>query len=241
MSYSSCLHLVLDLDPVGRVGRGQRLGVQRHEVRAGARLRRPVALVVRGVRQRALLHLVQVAARAPEVDRERQLEVLVAVVVGVVDHVDLDPRGLRPGSRRRSPPRPCRTRRSWCAGRRSGSLAGRLEQRLGPADVLRRAAAGVVVAGVEGRVEVVADEPVPGQRPARSSRAGRRSAASPGGPGRRRTAACRSPCTAEASRRSWRPAPAMPRPAPPSPARAAGRSSRRSGRRAARSPGRSSH
>src|SRR5690349_3030464 len=63
------LHLVLDLHPRGRVGRGQGLVVQRPEVRPGARLRRPVGLVIRGVRQRALLHLVEVRAGAPEVDR----------------------------------------------------------------------------------------------------------------------------------------------------------------------------
>src|SRR6185312_4134304 len=61
------LHLMLDRYPLGRVGLGQGLGVQRLEVGPGARLRRPVRLVVWGVRQRALLHLVEVRPGAPEV------------------------------------------------------------------------------------------------------------------------------------------------------------------------------
>src|SRR5215472_5515984 len=155
------LHLVLDLGALGRVGFGQRLGVQRPEVGPGARLRRPVRLVERGGRQRALLHLVEVRAGAPEVDREGQLEVQVPVVVRVVDDVDLDARG-------RGLVREDRGRLDH-AGRAVGGVqvdvqvrvAGRLEQRLGLGDVLVPLRE-LVVAGVEGGVQVVADEPVAG-------------------------------------------------------------------------------
>src|SRR5690348_16327974 len=157
------LHLVLDLDALGVVGGGQRLVVQRDEVRAGTGLRRPVALVVRGVRQRALLDLVEVAAGAPEVDREGQLEVLVPVVVRVVDHVDLDPGRL--GLVREDGGGVDHAGRAVGGVQvdREVRVPGRLEQRLGLVDVLLPLRQRVIVTGIEGRVQVVPDEPVAGR------------------------------------------------------------------------------
>src|SRR4051794_16153977 len=148
------LHLVLELHPLRVVGGGERLVVEVLEVRSGARLRRPVRLVVRRARQRALLDLVEVAAGAPEVHRERQLEVAVAVVVRVLDHIHRDARRLCLLGEDRGD--------LDHAGRTVGGvqvdghavLAGGLEQRLRLVDVLRPLREVLGVPLVEGCVEV---------------------------------------------------------------------------------------
>src|SRR5215208_1024352 len=130
------LHLVLDLDPLRRVGLLQRLLVKIAEVRSVTGLRRPVGLVVRRGRQRSLLHLVQVAAGAPEVHGEGQLEIGVAVVVRVVLHRHIDPGLLGLGGEHAG--------QLDHAGRAvrgvevdaQAFLARLLQQRLGPLDVL---------------------------------------------------------------------------------------------------------
>ncbi len=154
---------MLDFDPLRVVSGGQRLVIQRNEVLSRARLRRPVRLVVRRVRQRALLHLVEIAPRAPEVDRECQLQVLVAVVVGVVVQIDGDAGRLRLVLEH--------SRELDHAGRAvrrvqvDGQILvpGRLEQPLGPGDVLVPLRQALVVAGVERRVQVVALEAEAGE------------------------------------------------------------------------------
>src|SRR5689334_3683431 len=91
------LHLVDDVAPLRLVDLGQGLFVQAEVVRPRPRLRRPVALVVRRGRHAAVRHLWQEVARSPEVHRERQLQVLVAVVFGVVVDVHGHAGGLRLG------------------------------------------------------------------------------------------------------------------------------------------------
>src|SRR6266446_6857283 len=85
------LHLVLERDALGLVDLGQRLLVERQVVRAGGW---PVAFVIRRGRDAAVGHLRQVVASAPEVDRESELQVSVAVIVGVVLDGDRHPCAL---------------------------------------------------------------------------------------------------------------------------------------------------
>src|SRR3989441_2111885 len=81
------LHLVDEVGALAGIGLGESLLVEADVVRV---LRRPVALVVRGRRDAAVRHLREIVSRAPEVDREGELEVGVAVVVGIVVDVDGD-------------------------------------------------------------------------------------------------------------------------------------------------------
>src|ERR1700716_506921 len=75
------LHLVDDVGALAGIGLGESLLVEADVVGV---LRRPVAFVVRCGRDAAVRHLREVVAGAPEVDREGELEVGVAVVVGIV-------------------------------------------------------------------------------------------------------------------------------------------------------------
>src|SRR5437868_8977121 len=86
------LHLVDDVGPLRGVDLFQGVLVEADVVGI---LRRPVALVVGGRWNAAVGHLGKEVARAPEVDREGEFQVLVAVVVGVIVHVDGDTRRLR--------------------------------------------------------------------------------------------------------------------------------------------------
>src|SRR5437016_3093029 len=85
------LHLVDDVASFSGVHLGQRLLVEAEVVGI---LRWPVALVVGRGRQAAVGNLGEIVARAPEVDREGQLQVLVAVVVGIDLEVDRHAGGL---------------------------------------------------------------------------------------------------------------------------------------------------
>src|SRR6476646_3150805 len=86
------LHLDDELVALGKGVRRNSLLVEGEVRRAGEP---PVGLVLGGSLDAAERELRQVAAGAPEVDRERQLEVLVAVVVRVVLDVDRYAGGLR--------------------------------------------------------------------------------------------------------------------------------------------------
>src|SRR6267143_1652010 len=81
------LHLVDQVGAFAGIGLRQRLLVEADVVRAA---RRPVALVVGCRRDAAVRHLGKEVSRAPEVHREGELQVLVAVVVGIVLDVDRD-------------------------------------------------------------------------------------------------------------------------------------------------------